>query len=288
MQNTVLLTPLVVFFLFSLLPFVIMLSGSLSSDDMLLEKGLSLFPRGLSFEGYKMLFMFPDDIINSYMLTIGVAVVGTALNIFLCLLLAFVLSDTDYRYRRLISFVLYFTILFSPGIIPVYIIVRRYLMLYDTFWILVLFPLLGPGTIFTLRVYLQSLPSSIFESVRVDGASEFRILWQIAVPLVKPGISIVAFTVVLGYWNDANTALLFTDKMVPIARYMSRWQNFIEFLKMVQQGLLPGMTIDPDMPIPTNTVRYAIGVITSLPLIIIFLFFQRQFVNSLIAGAIKG
>jgi len=219
---------------------------------------------------------------------VGVAVVGTVLNIFLSLLLAFVLADTEYRYRRALSFIMYFSILFSPGIIPIYIIVRRYLGLYDTFWILVLFPLLSPGMIFMLRVYFQKLPLEILESARIDGASEFRVLWQITTPLIKPGIAIVAFTMVLAYWNDANTPLLFTDEKVTIALYISRWQNFIQYLKMVQQGLLPGVNIDPDMPMPTTTVKYSMGVISSLPLIIIFLFFQRQFISGLTAGGVKG
>lgn len=287
LENMIINISLILFLMFCLIPFIMLLSGSVSDND-LLSKSIKLFPQGFSFDAYKYLFLFPEDMIKSYVLSITVTAGGIVLNLLLCLLMAYPLSKVDFKGRKILSFLLYFTILFNAGIIATYIVIRQMLHLYDTVFILILYPMLAPGHVFFLRVFLQSMPTALYESARIDGASEYRVLFTIAVPIIAPGIATICFQYALMYWNDAMTAMLFT-RMTPVALYIMRWQLYIEFLKYVGMGIAPGGgVIDSTTVIPEMTVRFAMGVMTTLPMLVFFSIFQKYMISGMTAGAVKG
>lgn len=277
------------FTLICIIPFIIMLSGSFTSDYIIRYEGISLLPREFTFAAYEYLFEYPDvQLGTSYGITIAVSVIGTFLNLLLCVLIAYPLSDINFRYRRIISFILFFSMIFNAGLIPLYIFIRRVYFLYNTYAILVILPMAAPGHIFFLRIFFQSVPKALYESARIDGANEYRILFRIGLPVIRAGIAAILFQFMLMYWNDPTTALWFTDNITPIALYTQRWQSYIEFLKLVQQGLVPGVIINTDVQIPDQSVRLAMAVLSTLPMLIIFSLFQKHFIGGLSTGAVKG
>lgn len=271
----------------ALLPLITLISASFS-ENALLDQGISIFPKGLTTEAYSFIFKYPGEMLESYMITIGVTLIGLVLNLVLILLIAYPLSDVEFKYRGIVSFLVYFTMLFSAGLIPTYIIIRNVLHLYDTLAILVIFPLCSPGHIFMARVFLQAVPKSLYESAKLDGAGHYTILFRIAVPVIKPGLATLGFQILMLYWNDAATALNYTDRVTPIALYLQRWESYIKYLEMIQTGqIVGGGVIDPNAEIPKTSVRFAMGVLTCAPLLILFGFFQDKFVRGLTEGAVK-
>lgn len=284
--NLIIVLPLVFMVVVCLIPFMVMISSSLSANEVI-KKGVVLFPAKMTGLSYRYLFSMPQDIIKSYGTTMIITFVGTIANIFFCSLIAYPLSDPDFKYRKIITFFVFFTMLFQVGLIPQYIIITRLFHLNDTIWILIIMPLCAPGHILLLRVYFGALDKTIFESARMDGATEFRILFQVAMPLIKPGLITCVFQFILMYWNDAYTSLYYADTITPIALYIQRWQTYINDLSVkASSGQLPLVSGTAD--VPEKTVQFALGVITTIPLITIFLIFQKYYVRGLTAGAVKG
>ena len=143
------------------------------------------------------------------------------------------------------------------------------------------------GHLVLLRAFYSSLPESLYEAVKIDGASEFTIFFKIATPLIIPGIATVSFYSVLTYWNDPFTAMLYTDDYVPVALYLTRITQYIEFLKYAQQNGFAGVDFS-DLTIPEDTIVYAIALATTAPMLCIFAAFQKYFVRGLTTGAVKG
>lgn len=279
--------PLTLFVLFCVIPFIAMISGSLSSSKLIKEYGVSLLPRGWSTSAYQLIFQFPGEMIESYLITILVTIVGTVLNMVLLLMLANYLCKSTHPSTRVVSFFVFFTMMFGAGLVPTYIVYADILHIRNTLWALILTPAVSVGHLFLLRVFLTSVPQALYESARLDGANEFRILFQIAAPLISPGIATITFYSVLMYWNDPFTALMYTDNIVPISLYLSRVTSYIDFLKFVQQGGMPGIDLG-GLEIPDNTMLYAMAVVTTGPMMFIFVFFQKYFVSGLTVGGVKG
>ena len=285
--NVVIILPLILMVIICLIPFCVMISSSLSSNAVI-KKGVVLFPKDVTAVAYQFLFSMPQDIFKAYGVTLIVTALGTIGNIFVCCLIAYPLSDPDFKYRKAITFFVFFTMLFQVGLIPQYIVITRLFHLNDTIWILMIMPMCAPGHILLLKVYFGALDKTLFESARMDGAREWRILFQIAVPLIKPGLITCIFQFVIMYWNDAYTSLYYADTITPVALYIQRWQQYVQDLSVkAQAGQLPFVSADL-VDVPEKTVQFALGVITTIPLITIFLVFQKYYVRGLTAGAVKG
>lgn len=279
-------TPLIVFGLLCLFPFWVLIAGSFTTSEGLRE-GVSLIPKQFSLNAYKMLVLDMEQILSSYLTSVFVTVAGMAVNVVLLLLVAYPLSDTEFKWRRAGSFFVYFSMIFSIGMVPVYIVINRIFHLANTYAILIIYPAVAPGHVFLLRVFLQGVPNELMESARLDGAGEYRILFKIVVPIIMPGIATIAFQSMLMYWNDAFTSLWFASSKIPIARYILLWEQYIRFLKDVSMGLVPGLDLG-GVEVPELPVRYAMVVVSALPMLVMFSFFQRYFVGGMTAGAVKG
>ncbi len=275
-----------IFILFCILPFILVVSASLSDEEMIVKYGLKLWPQNLSFEAYRYAFKYPQDILNSYGVTIFVTAIGTILNLLFTILLAYPLSKASFRYRRPISVFLFFTMLFNGGLVPTYILLKNYLHLYDTIWVMIIPLLIVPGNVFLLRVFFQGVPSSLYESALMDGADEFSMLTHVALPLSKAGIATITFFIILLYWNDSFTGLMFVEdpKLTPLQLLLTRLVNYIQYVKTseVASGGMISAT-----KIPDNSLLFAMCVIATGPMIFVFSFFQKYFVRGLLSGAIK-
>jgi len=281
--------PVILFVLFCLIPIIAMISSSFSDSKLIKEQGAALWPQGFTTTAYTTAFKFPQEILMSYLISISVTVLGTVVNVLLLLTLGFYLARSTSKLKKYINFFVFFTMMFGPGIVPTYIWYRDYLRIYDTFAVLMLPSLVSVWHLFLLRLFFAQVSESIYESAKMDGASEFLLLFKIVSPMITAGIATVTFYSVLMYWNDSFTALLYTENpnLIPVSLYLTRVTNYIAWLRDVQRGAYPGLFLPPNFQIPENTMVFAVAIITTGPMLFVFTLFQRYFVRGVVAGSVK-
>jgi ABC-type sugar transport system, permease component len=273
------------FSLVCIIPFLVILSASFTDEQAIVDFGYSLWPIKFSSFAYNVILSGSVGIVKSYMTTIVVTIVGTLASLLLTLLLAYPLSRKKYRFRNAVNFYIFFTMLFNGGIVSWYILCTRYLGLRNNYAALIIPYLLNAWYVFLLRNFLATIPDSIEESATIDGAGNFRILFQIFVPLALPGIATVGLFNTLLYWNDWWLSLMLCDgnELVPLQLYLMRIIQSVEFLKNnINVSQLKYSTI------PSESVRMAICVLATGPIILAYPFFQRYFIKGLVIGSIKG
>lgn len=286
---------LISFSLLFILPFVMVISISFSSEEAITSStgGYSMLPREFTTEAYEIAFANPEEIGYAYVVTIFTSVVGTVVALVSAGMTGYVLSRTNFRYRKFVTFVVFFTMLFGGGTIPTYIVYTKYYHLADTLWIYILPSLAGGAwNILMIRTFCSSIPESLFESAKIDGAKEFSIFFKIVVPLCKPVLASVGFLALLGRWNDWQTSLVYIRDwhLYTIQYYLQRILNDAEFLKTVasdssiRSDMLEGMLVDQ----PIETLKYALCVIAAGPMLLVFPFFQKYFEKGMVVGAVKG
>ena len=269
-----------------IVPFVMVVAASFSNEERLLAEGVGLMPRGISLNAYKYVFKFFDQVLQAYGVSIFVTVVGTVLNMAFMLPFAYAISKPSFRYRRILTFFMFFTVMFSGGLVPSYMLIKQYLNMYDTIWVLIIPLLVQPSNIILLRVFFQSVPTSLFESAKIDGASEYRQLWSIGMPLIIPGIATVTFFSVLMFWNDSYTAIIYIEdtRLIPIQIFLTQMSQYVDYIKK-NLGLAGGLLNASD--VPSESILYAMCVVAAGPMIVLFSFFQKYFVRGLTAGSVK-
>lgn len=282
----------VFFVLFSLLfvvPFALVLAISFSNEQDVMREGYRLIPKTIDLTAYKLVFKNPGQVIQSYLVTIFQAGLGTFLNVLIMSLCAYPLSRATFTWRVPITFFIFFTMLFGGGLIPTYILNTQYLGLGDTVWIYILPGLANAFHIIIFRTFFQGLPHSIIESAKMDGAGEFRIYWQMILPVSKPVIATLALLNVLAKWNEWFTALIYirNEDLYTLQYLLQRILQKAEFIQQMADELPAG--IDPKhFEVPTETVRFALAVVAAGPLLVVFPFFQKYFVRGLTIGSVKG
>lgn len=275
-----------VYALFCIVPFILIAIVSFTPQEVISEQGYTFFPSKVTLDAYKYIFRFPKTILNAYGVSIFVAVVGTVLNLVITILVAYPLSRVKFRYRKFVSFFVFFTMMFSGGTIPYYIVTKRWLGLGDNIWVMILPLMVVPMHVFLMRVFMQGIPEEIHESAVLDGADEFTILTRIVIPLVKPGIVAVLMFILLTYWNDAFTAKLFisdTD-LYPLQLVLDNYTEFINSIS--NSALISGMLTNAE--VPGDAVMFAMSIIATGPMMFVFLAFQKYFVSGMTMGAIKN
>lgn len=268
------------------LPFLLVLSSSFSSEKAVITYGYRFFPKEFSVDAYKVIFSDPRQILNSYRVSIVVTVVGTTLGLLMTSSLAYVISRKNYWLRKPIAFLVFFTMLFNGGIVPLYILITRYLHLRDSLWALILPAMVAPFFVLLLRTYFAGLPEELLDAARIDGAGEFRIFCVIALPLAKPALATVGLFYILGYWNDWYSALLFIDKrddLVPLQYMLYKIMANLQVITSLRNTILLNIP-----QVPLMTIRMAMAIIAAGPVTIVFLLLQKYFVQGLTIGAFKG
>ena len=269
------------------IPFLILLGISFSSEKDIVEYGYRLFPKHFDLSAYRYIFKNPDSIFQAYKVTAIFSVVATLLSVLLMSMIAYPLSKRNLKGKRAISFYLYFTMLFSGGLVPSYILITQYFHLGDTIWVYILPGLISPWYIFMIRTFLQDLPYEITESMYIDGADEYMIFIKLVLPLSKPVLATVALMMFLAKWNDWQISLLYINdpKLVSIQYLL---QKIMSDIKLLQDSSMNLSGISGTVKIPTETVRMAMAVVVAGPALIVFPFFQKYFVKGLTVGSVKG
>ncbi len=270
-----------------IIPFLAVLSTSLSTNEDISKYGYSIIPRHLTLSAYKFVLASNDMLANSYLVTIFVTFAGTFLSVFLMCLLAYPLSKKYFTGRKFFNFYVYFTMLFSGGLVPEYILITQYLHLNDTLWVYILPTAISVWHMFVLRTFFSQLPNEMFEAAKIDGANEFKLLFKFAVPLSKPAIASVTLMICLMKWNEWIAAMLYIDneKLITL-QYML--QRIIKNMDLINQSGDISQLASSAAKIPTESARMAMAIIVAGPMLVIFPFFQKYFTKGLTVGSVKG
>jgi len=277
---------LLAFSLFCLVPFLVVISASLSTEVAIGKYGYTLFPKEFSLLAYEMVFVQASSVMRAYGVSALVTVVGTSLSMLIMALMAYAISRRTFQLRQGIAFYIFFTMLFSGGLVPFYILVTQYLHLKNTLWALILPGLVSGWWVLVLRTFFQDIPEELLDAAKIDGAGEWRIFFQIAVPLSTPGLATIALFTMLGFWNDFYSALLFIDKgaLYPIQYLLWVILQSAEWLQRTEQAQLSGARTQ----VPILPMRMAMAVLAIGPIAFGYLFVQKYLVRGIRLGSLKG
>lgn len=270
---------------FCIFPFILIISGSFSNQDSILKYGYSILPREFTISAYQIAFEKPQAILNAYLVTIMTTVSGTVLGLFITSMTGYVLSRRDFQWRNKFSFFFYFTTLFSGGLVSWYMLIVKYLKLGDSFAALVLPVMLNVFYIIIMKSFMITIPPAISESAKIDGANDFEIFIKLILPLSKPALASIGLFIALGYWNDWFLAYMFIqkDNLFTLQFYLYKIVAGADALAKL--AFVPGRD---SSAIPTETLKLAMTVIATGPIVLLYPLVQKYFVSGLTIGSVKG
>ena len=279
---------LIVTSLFSIacvLPFLMMISASFSEENIIMTKGISIFPQKYSIAAFSLILKSPKYIIGAYIVTIALTAAGTILGLFIIAMTGYALYRPDFFLRNKIAFLFYFTTLFSAGLVPTYIWMTRYLQLKNNYLAVLLPLLMSPWLIILMRNFMKSLPIEITESGKIDGAGDFSIFLHLVFPMMKPALATIGLFLALGYWNEWYNSMLFLPDVdyKPLQYYLYKIVNEAAALRQSMAGTAVTVTA-----LPATTLKMATAVLATGPIIFMYPFVQRYFISGITIGAVKG
>lgn len=277
---------ILLFCLLCVIPFIVAISASFSTERTLLSTGYGFLPKDFTTQAYDMLFQ-TSQIFDSYKVSIFVTVVGTLLSMIVTAMMAYPLSVKKLKYRAGISFFAYFTMLFSGGLVPTYMLISKYLGMRDSVWVMIIPVLVNPWNLFLLRNFFSAIPAELHESARMDGANDVRILWQIILPVSLPALATVALFYAVAYWNQWFNAMLYIEnsRLFPLQYLIMKMLRNIELMK--QMSSQAGFAVDMSS-LPSTTTKMATAIVTIGPIVVAYPFAQKYFTAGLIVGSVKG
>lgn len=269
-----------------LAPFALLIASSFSSETALIASGYSFWPKEFTLEAYQYLLQ-DASVFRAYGVTILLTVIGTALSILVTTLIAYPLSLGSLPGRGIISFYVFFTMLFAGGLVPTYMMWTQTFHIKNTFAALLIPNLVTNGfIIMMMRSYFQAnIPGEVLESARMDGANEVYILFKIVMPMSLPILATIGLMAGISYWNDWNNNLYYITEpnLNSIQGLLNRMLTNAQYLKQAAtMGSVGGNTV------PTTSVRMAVAVLGVVPILCIYPFFQKYFVKGMTIGAVKG
>ena len=270
----------------SIAPFVMMIASSLSSESAIMNHGYTLWPREWSTFAYRIVFDNPKLIIGSYVVTILLTVIGTTVGLFLITMTGYALQRPDFEYRNKISFYIYFTTLFTGGLIPFYLLITQYLQLKDSYLAVLLPGIMTPWLIILMKNFLKSIPHAVTESAKIDGANDFIIFIKIILPMAKPALATVGLFLALGYWNEWYNSMLFLSPNViyrPLQLFLYNVVNQADFIR----NSAAASNVAPK-DVPLETMKMATAVIAIGPVMLFYPFVQKYFIQGVTVGSVKG
>lgn len=280
---------LLVFSIVALFPMALLVVASFTEENELITRGYQIFPKAFSLEAYSYMMRQASTIVRAYAVTIGTTVVGTILSVLLTTSIAYPMARKNFKYRNVLSFYVYFTMLFNGGLVPQYIMWTTVFHIKDTYAALI-FPnlLMTAFNIFLVRnYYTNSLPEALFEAAQLDGASELKIFTRVVFPLAKPVIATIGLFSGLAYWNSWTNALYYVQdpKYFGIQNLLMRIMKNIEYLRT---GAAEMAAEGQAVSLPGNSIRMALAFVGILPIIIIYPMLQKYFIKGVVVGAVKG
>ncbi|MEK3724527.1 carbohydrate ABC transporter permease [Paenibacillus sp. FSL H8-0034] len=280
--DIILIVVLSLFALLTLLPFIYVVSASFTPSEVLLQKGFVLFPTQFSLEAYTYIFS-TQVLTRSLLITIFITVAGTFINLVFTALMAYPLARTGLMWRKPIMMMIVFTMLFSGGMIPSFLVVKSLGML-GTYWSLLIPGAISAFNLIILKNFFQQLPDGLEESAKIDGCNDLMILLRIVLPLSLPAIATFALFYAVGHWNTFFQAILYindSDKW-PIQVLLRQ----IVILSMGSVGDASSMG-ESYVP-PGETTKMATIVVATVPILLVYPFLQKHFAKGVLLGSVKG
>ncbi|MEK5061413.1 ABC transporter permease [Paenibacillus sp. FSL H7-0326] len=272
---------LAVIALVTVLPFVHVVAGSFTTSAEMAAKKFVLIPTDWSLDAYKFIFS-TNTIFRAMLVSIGVTVIGTLFSMLITSLMAYGLSRRDLDGRKVIMFMVVFTMLFSGGMIPTFLVVKE-LGLIDTYAALILPSAISAFNMIILKNFFQNIPEGLEESAKIDGSNDFGILFRIVLPLSMPAIATISLFYAVTYWNTYMSAILYLNesKMWPI-------QVLLRQIVVLASGMDYSSELDSSVPPPDQAVKMAVIVVATLPILLVYPFLQKHFAKGAMLGSIKG
>ena len=273
-----------------ILPIILIIVASFTDETTLLANGYRFFPQKYGLEAYVYLLKQSVMMLRAYKISILVTVIGTLVSLVLSTTFAYPLSRKDFKYRNIFSFLVFFTMLFSGGIVPSYMMWTKFFHIKDTIWALIIPSyLMNAFNILLIRnYYSNNIPDALVEAARIDGASEFLTFRRVIVPLSVPVIATVGLFTGLAYWNDWINGLYYINDpgLYSIQNLLIRLMNNIQYLNSgAAAGIVSGGTTGA---LPSTSVRMAIAVVGVIPVVAAYPFLQKYLIRGTVIGAVKG
>ncbi|MCY7784123.1 MULTISPECIES: carbohydrate ABC transporter permease [unclassified Bacillus (in: firmicutes)] len=265
----------------TILPFLYIIAGSFATEAELAQRSFFIIPETFTLDAYKYVFSTPT-FIRSMGVSIFITVVGTAVQLFFTFTMAYPLAKRHVKGRNLLLNLVIFSMLFSGGMIPTYLVVKS-LGLLDTYWALILPMAINPFNLIIIKNFFQQLPRELEESAKIDGCSEIGVFWRIALPLSKPVIATFALFYAVGIWNDFFHALLYINDSAKWPLQMVLRQVTI----LSDLTATNGDTMQNTVP-PEQGIKLAVIVIATLPILAVYPFLQKHFAKGMLIGSVKG
>ncbi len=283
---TVILTLLVII---TLLPILLILVSSFTDETSLLQNGYSFLPKAWSLDAYYYIVKQGVVIVRAYGISFFTTIVGTVFSVLLTTTLAYPMARKSFRYRNVLSFFVFFTMLFNGGIVPSYIMWTRFFHIKNTIWALLIpnYLVSAFNVILVKNYYANNIPDALVEASQIDGASELTIFKKVMFPLAKPVVATISLFTGLCYWNDWTNGLYYVDKakFYSIQLLLLKIMNNIQALKTNSSAAMLGTGA---VELPGTSVRMAMAFIGILPILIIYPFVQKYLVEGVVIGAVKG
>jgi len=281
---------MIVLCLICVIPILLVISISFTSEESLNQYGYRLLPRAFSFDGYSYLYTQKETILPAMLVSVFVTVCGTALGVVLNSLMGYVLSRREYKLQNFFVWFVFIPMIFNGGLVASYFINAQFLGLKDTIWVLILPLAVSSFNVILCKTFFRTtIPDSLLESARMDGASQLTIFFRIVFPLSQPVLATIGLFMSFAYWNDWFTAMLYIDNpsLYSLQAYLNRLLSDINYL--AQNAAFLGVSHAQLLAaMPKESARMAIVVVTVLPIAYAYPFFQRYFVSGLTIGAVKG
>lgn len=280
---------LVLLALSCLYPFLLVLSSSFQPQQVINEEGYKLFASEYTLETYEMIFENPQELVSAYIMTIVSTVLTVLIGVSVTATCGYVMSRRDYKYRKVLAFFVLFTMLFNGGTVPMYILLSQWLKMRNSIWVLVLPICCGGFNILLMKGYFSGISTSVIESAKLDGASEFLIFRKIILPMSKPAVATMTLFLSLASWNDYWQNMLYTDDAIfnKLQFLLMRMLENVEFMKSMQFRQYAAARMIDYAQIPSLGMRMALCVLAAGPILVIFPFFQKYFARGINVGSIK-
>lgn len=285
--NYILMTLLLIVTLY---PFINVLAISLNSSQDSLKGGIYLLPRVWTLDNYAYIFK-ESTIFNATLISVLRTVIGTVLTVFCSAMVAYTISRQDYFLRKFISVAFILTMYFNGGLIPTYLLIRD-LGLLGSFWVYIFPGLIGVFNLIIIRSFIEGLPESILESARVDGATDYRIFFQVVLPLTTPVLATVALFSGVYQWNSWFDVFLYNSSQIELSTLQYELQKILQNSNTTSgqssiDGMIQGLTGSASRVTPL-AVRATMTIVASVPIIMVYPFLQKYFVKGMMVGGVKG
>lgn len=274
-----------------ILPFLLLFMSSITDENMLIKNGYSFFPEAFNLEAYSYIWNHRLKIFKAYGVTIIVTIIGTAINMIMSSMLAYGLSLRNLPFKRAITFYIFLTMLFNGGLVPTYMMYSGFFQIQNTLAALVVpnFLMSAMNVILIRTFYQSSIPESLYEAAKIDGAGHLKVFSMIVIPLGKPILVTMGLFAALGYWNDWTNGLYYLSgtkgqEIFSIQNLLNQMMSQIEYLSSSSSGAISSVV----SKVPSTSVRMAIAFVAMLPMLMIYPFLQKYFQKGIALGAVKG